>query len=78
MLIGTLLSPYIFGAIKYYGCYSLAISLNMLVTVYFLLMVKEMATVLITLQIRTKLLKGIIKMTNHVALEKSTMKTDMF
>ena len=41
MLIGTLLSPYIFGAIKYYGCYGLAISFNALVTVYFLLFVKE-------------------------------------
>ena len=41
MLIGTLLSPYIFGAIKYYGCYSLAISFNVLVAVYFLLLVKE-------------------------------------
>ena len=41
MLIGTLLSPYIFGTIKYYGCYGLAISLNAFVTVYFLLFVKE-------------------------------------
>ena len=41
MLIGTLLSPYIFGAINYYGCYGLAISFNALVTVYFLLFIKE-------------------------------------
>ena len=41
MLIGTLLSPYIFGAINYYGCYGLAISFNTLVTVYFLFFVKE-------------------------------------
>ena len=41
MLIGTLLSPYIFGAIKYYGCYGLTISLNALVTVYFLVFIKE-------------------------------------
>ena len=41
MLIGTLLSPYIFGAIKYYGCYGLTISLNALVTVYFLVFLKE-------------------------------------
>ena len=41
MLIGTLLSPYVFDAIDYYGCYSLAISFNALVILYFLFVVKE-------------------------------------
>ena len=41
MLIGTLLSPYVFDAIDYYGCYSLAISFNALVTLYFFFVVKE-------------------------------------
>ena len=41
MLIGTLLSPYIFDALKYYGCYSLAIILNALVLAYFIFAVKE-------------------------------------
>ena len=41
MLIGTLLSPYIFDSINYYGCYSLAISFNALVLAYFLFAVKE-------------------------------------
>ena len=41
MLLGTLLSPYVFDAIDYYGCYSLAISFNALVTLYFFFVVKE-------------------------------------
>ena len=41
MLIGTLLSPYIFDSINYYGCYGLAISFNALVLAYFLFAVKE-------------------------------------
>lgn len=41
MLIGTLLSPYIFDALKYYGCYSLAIILNAIVLAYFVFAVKE-------------------------------------
>ena len=41
MLIGTVLSPYIFDAVDYYGCYGLAISFNALVTIYFLFVIKE-------------------------------------
>ena len=41
MLIGTLLSPYAFNAIDYYGCYSLAISFNAVVILYFFFVVKE-------------------------------------
>ena len=42
MLVGTLLSPYIFDAIDYYGCYGLAIALNAIVLTYFIFLIKEL------------------------------------
>ena len=41
MLIGTILSPYMFNAISYYGCYGLAIALSGLVSAYLIFVVKE-------------------------------------
>ena len=41
MLIGTVLSPYMFDAISYYGCYGLAITLCGLVSAYLIFVVKE-------------------------------------
>ena len=41
MLIGTLLSPYIFDGINYYGCYGLAITLAGLMSAYCIFLVKE-------------------------------------
>lgn len=41
MLIGTILSPYMFDAISYYGCYCLAIALSGLVSAYLIFVVKE-------------------------------------
>ena len=41
MLVGTVLSPYMFDAISYYGCYGLAITLSGLVSAYFLFVIKE-------------------------------------
>ena len=41
MIFGTLLSPYIFDAVDYYGCYSLAATMNAIVLGYFIWCVKE-------------------------------------
>ena len=41
MLAGTLLSPYIFDAVSYYGCYGIAIALSGLMAGYFMFFVKE-------------------------------------
>ena len=41
MLVGTLLSPYIFDAISYYGCYGIAVTLSGLMVGYFMFIVKE-------------------------------------
>ena len=41
MLIGTLLSPFMFDAISYYGCYGTSIVLSGLMAAYFMFFVKE-------------------------------------
>ena len=48
MLVGTLLSPYIFDAISYYGCYCIAIFLSGSVAAYLMFVVKEIPPVLET------------------------------
>ena len=41
MLLGTLLSPFMFDAISYYGCYGISITLCGLMAAYFMFFVKE-------------------------------------